>query len=91
MGHSQGIFQPFICNAPRYEDRHCLINSGQLLTAEQSGLKNLAITVFNKKLYVVRMLQSGTAGYVLKNALPEKLAEAITKVFAGKKFFSDEV
>lgn len=39
----------------------------------------------------MRMMQSGAAGYVLKNALPEKLAEAITKVFAGKKFFSDEV
>lgn len=63
----------------------------QLLTAEQPGLKILALTTFNEKLYVMRMMQSGAAGYVLKNALPEELAEAITKVFAGKKFFSDEV
>ena len=38
----------------------------------------------------MRMMQSGAAGYVLKNALPEELAEAITKVFADKKLFIDE-
>ena len=50
----------------------------------------MALTAFNEKLYVMRMMQSGAAGYVLKNALPEELAEAITKVFADKKLFIDE-
>ncbi|MFC6225484.1 response regulator [Hymenobacter artigasi] len=63
----------------------------QQLVAEKPGIKVLALTTFNEKLYVTRMMQAGAAGYVLKNALPEELAEAITKVFAGKKFFSDEV
>lgn len=36
-------------------------------------------------------LLAGAVGYVLKNALPEEPAEAITKVYAGKKLFSDEV
>ena len=63
----------------------------QTLTAEQPGLKILALTTFNERLYVTRMMQAGAAGYVLKNALPEELAEAITRVFAGKKFFSEEV
>ena len=61
------------------------------LTAAQPGIRVLALTTFNEKLYVTRMMQAGAAGYVLKNALPEELAEAITKVYAGKKFFSDEV
>jgi len=30
----------------------------------------LALTAFNENLYVMRMMQSGAAGYVLKNALP---------------------
>ena len=63
----------------------------QTLVAEQPGLKILALTTFSEKLYVTRMMQAGAAGYVLKNALPEELAEAITRVFAGKKFFSEEV
>ena len=63
----------------------------QQLAAAQPGIKVLALTTFNEKLYVTRMMQAGAAGYVLKNALPEELAEAITKVFAGKKFFSEEV
>ena len=63
----------------------------QTLSAEQPALKILALTTFNEKLYVTRMMQAGAAGYVLKNALPEELAEAITKVYAGKKFFSEAV
>ena len=63
----------------------------QQLAAAQPGIKVLALTTFNEKLYVTRMMQAGAAGYVLKNALPEELAEAITRVFAGKKFFSEEV
>ena len=63
----------------------------QQLTAAQPGIKVLALTTFNERLYVTRMMQAGAAGYVLKNALPEELAEAITKVFAGKKYFSEEV
>ncbi|MGY3089804.1 DNA-binding NarL/FixJ family response regulator [Hymenobacter sp. UYAg731] len=63
----------------------------QQLVAAQPGIKVLALTTFNEKLYVTRMMQAGAAGYVLKNALPEELAEAITKVFAGKKYFSEEV
>ena len=63
----------------------------QQLATAQPGIKVLALTTFNEKLYVTRMMQAGAAGYVLKNALPEELAEAITKVFAGKKYFSEEV
>ena len=61
------------------------------LLAELPQLKVVALTTLNERTYVVRMLESGALGYVLKNALPEELAAAITKVYAGKKFFSDEV
>jgi DNA-binding NarL/FixJ family response regulator len=54
-------------------------------------LRVLALTTLNEKSYVTRMMQNGAAGYVLKNASPEELAEAITRVHAGKKYFSDEV
>jgi DNA-binding NarL/FixJ family response regulator len=61
------------------------------LTDTYSGLKVLALTTLNEKSYVTRMMQQGAAGYVLKNASPEELAEALTRVRAGKKYFSEEV
>jgi DNA-binding NarL/FixJ family response regulator len=63
----------------------------QRMVARQPGIKVLALTTLNERSYLTRMLQAGAAGYVLKNALPEELAEAIAKVYAGKKFFSDEI
>jgi len=63
----------------------------QQLTATYPGLKIVALTTINERSYLTRMLEAGAAGYVLKNALPEELAEAIAKVYAGKKYFSDEV
>jgi DNA-binding NarL/FixJ family response regulator len=61
------------------------------LTDTYPGLKVLALTTLNEKSYVTRMMQQGAAGYVLKNASPEELAEALTRVRAGKKYFSEEV
>ena len=61
------------------------------LVDEYPVLKILALTTLNEKSYVTRMMAQGAAGYVLKNASPEELAEAIARVRAGKKYFSDEV
>lgn len=61
------------------------------LTQTHAGLKILALTTLQERSYVTRMMQAGAAGYVLKNASPEELAEAITRVHAGKKYFSDEI
>jgi DNA-binding NarL/FixJ family response regulator len=61
------------------------------LVSEYPSLKILALTTLNEKSYVTRMMAQGAAGYVLKNASPEELAEAIARVQAGKKYFSEEV
>lgn len=61
------------------------------LVEQQPGLRVLALTTLQEKSYVTRMMQEGAAGYVLKNASPEVLTEAITRVHAGKKYFSDEI
>lgn len=61
------------------------------LTAAYPALKIIALTTLSEKSYVLHLVQQGAAGYVLKNAAPEELAEAITRVYAGKKYFSDEV
>jgi two-component system nitrate/nitrite response regulator NarL len=61
------------------------------LLAARPELKIIALTTLNEKSYVTRMMAQGAAGYVLKNASPDELAEAIARVHAGKKYFSDEV
>ena len=61
------------------------------LTSTYPTLKVLVLTTLNEKSMVQRLMQDGAAGYVLKNATPEELAEAIGRVHAGRKYFSDEV
>ena len=61
------------------------------LADDYPGLKILALTTLNERSYVTRMMAQGAAGYVLKNASPDELAEAIARVRAGKKYFSEEV
>lgn len=61
------------------------------LLEEQPTLRVVALTTLKERSYLTRMMQAGAVGYVLKNALPEELAEALMKVQAGKKFFSDEM
>ena len=61
------------------------------LVAAYPGLKILVLTTLQEKSYVTRLMQEGAAGYVLKNASPEELTEAITRVHAGKKYFSEAI
>jgi two-component system, NarL family, nitrate/nitrite response regulator NarL len=61
------------------------------LTSTYPSIKVLVLTTLNEKSMVQRLMQDGAAGYVLKNASPEELAEAVSRVHAGRKYFSDEV
>jgi two-component system nitrate/nitrite response regulator NarL len=61
------------------------------LLATHPALKVIALTTLSEKSYVLHLMQQGASGYVLKNASPEELAEAIARVHAGKKYFSDDV
>jgi two-component system, NarL family, nitrate/nitrite response regulator NarL len=45
------------------------------------------LTVVNSQQYVAEMIQSGAKGYVLKDAHPEELVEAIDEVNGGKLYF----
>ena len=49
----------------------------------------LVLTMHEEEQYVIRALNVGAAGYVTKRSAPEKLVEAIRKVYAGGRFLSD--
>lgn len=58
---------------------------------EFPGVKVLAMSTFNERSYITRMMQHGASGYLLKNASQEEIIEAITAVHAGKKYLSFDV
>lgn len=58
---------------------------------QNKGLKILAISYFNQRSYVSRMMENGAKGYILKNSTEEEIIEAITNVLSGKEHLSEEI
>jgi two-component system, NarL family, nitrate/nitrite response regulator NarL len=58
---------------------------------ELPDVKVLILSMHADSEHVLRILQSGARGYVLKEAPPEDLVKAIETVYAGQTFFSPEV
>lgn len=50
----------------------------------------IGLSTFNQQSFIVKMMDNGASGYVLKNATQKELMEAITTVAKGKSFLSDE-
>lgn len=51
----------------------------------------LILSMFPEDQYAVRALKAGAAGYISKDAAPEKLVEAIRLAARGKKYITPEV
>jgi DNA-binding NarL/FixJ family response regulator len=54
-------------------------------------LKVLVISMFGEEEYLVRMLEAGIRGFLLKNADEDELRNAIAMVHEGKNYFSHEL
>jgi DNA-binding NarL/FixJ family response regulator len=54
----------------------------------QPELPVLVLSVHPEDQYAIRVLKSGAAGYLNKDAAPEELVQAIQKVVAGGKYIS---
>ncbi len=63
----------------------------ELLRKDRPDVKVLILSMHDNTDYVMRILQSGARGYVLKEASPEELVQAIETVNAGEAFFSPDV
>lgn len=62
-----------------------------LLRREMPEIKVLILSMYSNTEYVMRIIQSGARGFVLKEAPPEEVAQAIETVYAGGSHFSSEV
>lgn len=63
----------------------------ELLRRELPEIKVLILSMHGNTEYVLRILQSGARGYVLKDAPPEELSRAIDTVHGGETYFSADV
>jgi two-component system, NarL family, nitrate/nitrite response regulator NarL len=63
----------------------------ELLRKELPKIKVLILSMHSNTEYVMRIIQSGASGYVLKDAPTEELVRAIEIVNTGEAFFSPEV
>ena len=53
--------------------------------------KILALTTFNERSVVLKMMENGADGYILKNSESDEILEAIKEINAGNKFLALEV
>jgi two-component system nitrate/nitrite response regulator NarL len=63
----------------------------ELLHRELPNVKVLILSMHRNNDYVLRIIQSGARGYVLKEASLEELVRAIETVDSGEAFFSPDV
>ena len=67
------------------------IQATQLIKSKYPDIKILALSMNNQYSYIETMLKAGASGYILKNTGGDELVHAITMVFEGKTYFSEEV
>src|SRR6476646_2153718 len=63
----------------------------EVLRREMPAIKVLILSMHSNTDYVLRIIQSGARGYVLKEASTEELVRAIEMVESGEAFFSPDV
>ena len=63
----------------------------EALRKDLPGTKVLILSMHQQAEGVMRIIQSGARGYVLKEANPDDLARAIEAVYQGELFFSPDV
>lgn len=63
----------------------------QIITSGFHNTRVIALTTFNEKAIIRKMLNAGASGYLLKNIKKETLIEAIHAVHQGRPYFSSEI
>lgn len=67
------------------------INLTEKIKAYDGSINVLAVSMHGDKEYVVKMLEAGAVGYILKNAGKEEMLRAIKCVAVGDTYLSGEV
>lgn len=62
------------------------VDATRRLTADQPGIRVLAVSMHADRSFVEAMLAAGAAGYLLKEDAAEDLVIAVRRVAAGKRY-----
>lgn len=54
-------------------------------------IKILIVSMYARRIYIEKLLQTGIDGYIVKNAGDEELILAITSILEGERYFSPQV
>lgn len=67
------------------------IDAANIIYHKYPEIKTLVLTMYDRPEFFKKLTTKLARGYILKNADPEELMEAINTVYAGKKYFSKAV
>lgn len=67
------------------------VNAAKEIVERFPDIKILIISMYNKKNYIVNLMEIGVSGYVLKNKSKENLLNAIRQIHSGNPYFGLEV
>lgn len=67
------------------------IMATEAIRARHPQTRTLIVTTFGRPGYVSRALAAGASGFVVKDAPPEELAEALRRVHAGQRVVAPEL
>ena len=74
-------------NMPKLDGLECT----KQVSKKYPECKVIALSQYDEKRFVKRMLRNGAMGYLLKDAGRDKLEKAIRAVMQGEKYFSEEL
>ena len=61
------------------------------IKARYPEIKILMLTSYSELTIIMRVLEEGASGYILKNAMAEEIIEGVCVVASGERFLCDEV
>jgi DNA-binding NarL/FixJ family response regulator len=61
------------------------------IKAQYPDVKILMLTSYSELSIIMRVLEDGASGYILKNAMTEEILEGISVVASGERFLCEEV
>ncbi len=67
------------------------IDTTKEIVKKYPNAKVLALSMHDEQDYIVKMLQAGAKGYLLKNTTKEELLKAVESVSRGENYFSNDV
>jgi len=74
-------------NMPKLDGLDCT----RMASKKYPGIKIIALSQYDEKRFVKRMIKNGASGYILKDSDKDILVKAIQKVYAGEKYFCDRL